>query len=134
MPPRHGGSFWKNAKTYRRFNCRRMATCPCASMPWTWNSDLAISRPIVVIVCMLASSKLWGLNSTHIHGTHVPVEEPSTASEADIRLTITSLIKMIETANCGGLFFLVRFGEFGAITKRKITYKIFRTFRIDGFL
>jgi EAL domain-containing protein (putative c-di-GMP-specific phosphodiesterase class I) len=25
MPTRHGGSFWKNAKTYRRFNCRRMA-------------------------------------------------------------------------------------------------------------
>src|SRR5271170_3136929 len=27
---------------------------------------------------------LWGLSSTHIHGTHVPAEEPSTASEADI--------------------------------------------------
>jgi hypothetical protein len=25
-----------------------------------------------------------GLNSTHIHGTHVPVEEPSTASEAEV--------------------------------------------------
>jgi hypothetical protein len=25
-----------------------------------------------------------GLNSTHFHGTHVPVEEPSTASKADI--------------------------------------------------
>jgi hypothetical protein len=24
-----------------------------------------------------------GLNSTHIHGTSVPVEEPSTASKAD---------------------------------------------------
>ena len=24
-------------------------------------------------------------NRTHIHGTHVPVEEPSTASLADIR-------------------------------------------------
>jgi hypothetical protein len=30
------------------------------------------------------SSKMWGLNSTQIHGTHVPVEEPSTASRADI--------------------------------------------------
>src|SRR5664280_1579273 len=27
-----------------------------------------------------------GLNSPHIHGTHVPVEEPSTASQADIAL------------------------------------------------
>jgi len=27
-----------------------------------------------------------GLNSTHIHGTCVPVEESSTASKADIRI------------------------------------------------
>src|SRR5664280_3257559 len=59
-----------------------MTTWPAASTPWTWNTDLAISRPIVVIVCMFGSSKWWGLNSTHIHGTHVPVEEPSTASKA----------------------------------------------------
>jgi len=32
---------------------------------------------------MLGSSETWGLNSTHFHGTHVPVEEPSTASGAD---------------------------------------------------
>jgi hypothetical protein len=35
---------------------------------------------------MIGSSESWGLNSTHFHGTHVPVEEPSTASEADIAL------------------------------------------------
>src|SRR5262249_16740913 len=29
-------------------------------------------------------SIVGGLNSTHFHGTHVPVEEPSTASIADI--------------------------------------------------
>jgi hypothetical protein len=33
---------------------------------------------------MLGSSESWGLNSTHIFGTDVPVEEPSTASRADI--------------------------------------------------
>jgi len=33
---------------------------------------------------MLGSSESWGLNSTHIFGTDVPVEEPSTASEADM--------------------------------------------------
>jgi hypothetical protein len=32
----------------------------------------------------LAPPNCGGLNSTHIHGTHVPVEEPSTASIADI--------------------------------------------------
>jgi hypothetical protein len=31
---------------------------------------------------MSGSCESWGLNSTHIHGTHVPVEEPSTASKA----------------------------------------------------
>ena len=34
---------------------------------------------------MSGSCESWGLNSTHIHGTHVPVEEPSTASRAAIR-------------------------------------------------
>jgi hypothetical protein len=34
--------------------------------------------------CMIGSSESWGLNSAHFHGTHVPVEEPSTASKADI--------------------------------------------------
>jgi hypothetical protein len=33
---------------------------------------------------MFGSSQSWGLNSNHFHGTRVPVEEPSTASIADI--------------------------------------------------
>jgi hypothetical protein len=33
---------------------------------------------------MIGSSESWGLNSAHFHGTHVPVEEPSTASKADM--------------------------------------------------
>jgi hypothetical protein len=32
----------------------------------------------------LAPPNRGGPNSAHIHGTHVPVEEPSTASKADI--------------------------------------------------
>jgi hypothetical protein len=39
---------------------------------------------MVVAACMIGSSKCGSINSTHIHGTHVPVEEPSTASKADI--------------------------------------------------
>ena len=38
----------------------------------------------VVTVCMFGSSESWGLIGTHINGTHVPVEEPSTVSRADI--------------------------------------------------
>src|SRR5215470_5045001 len=43
-----------------------------------------MSRPTVVIVCILAPPNRGGLNSTHIHGTSVPVEEPSAASGAVI--------------------------------------------------
>jgi hypothetical protein len=32
---------------------------------------------------MFSSSESWDFNSTHVYGTHVPVEEPSTASKAD---------------------------------------------------
>jgi hypothetical protein len=41
-------------------------------------NDLAISA-----FC-LAPPNRGSSNSTHIHGTHVPVEEPSRASEGDI--------------------------------------------------
>src|SRR5436189_2863796 len=61
-----------------------MTTCPAASTPCTWKTDFAMSRPIVVIVCMDAPLNRGSLNSAHIHGTHVPVEEPSTASIGDI--------------------------------------------------
>jgi hypothetical protein len=37
---------------------------------------------------MIGSSESWGLNSAHFHGTHVPVEEPSTASKADIECVL----------------------------------------------
>src|SRR6476620_9836135 len=58
-----------------------MTTWPAASTPCTWKTDFAMSRPIVVIVCMDAPPNRGSLNSAHIFGTHVPVEEPSTASE-----------------------------------------------------
>jgi len=46
---------------------------------------LAISRPIVEIDCMDSSSEIVGAsNDPHILGTLVPVEEPSTASIADV--------------------------------------------------
>ena len=44
------------------------------------NTDFAISRPIVAIDCMLAPPNRGSFNSPHVYGTHVPVEEPSTAS------------------------------------------------------
>src|ERR1035438_8570797 len=63
-----------------------MTTWPAASTPCTWKTDLAMSRPIVVIVCIVSSSPNRGsFNSAHIRGTHVPVEEPSTASTTDLQ-------------------------------------------------
>jgi hypothetical protein len=59
MPTRQDGSFWKNARTWRRFNWRRMTTSPAASTPCTWKTDLAMSNPIVVIVFMDSSSESW---------------------------------------------------------------------------
>jgi len=35
---------------------------------------------------MFGSSESWAFNSAQFHGTHVPVEEPSTASIADIQV------------------------------------------------
>jgi hypothetical protein len=35
-----------------------------------------LSRPIVVVACGFFSPNREGLNTTHIQGTHVPVEEP----------------------------------------------------------
>jgi hypothetical protein len=48
MPTKQGGSFSKNVSTWRRFNWRRMTTWLAASTPWTWKTDLAMSKPIVV--------------------------------------------------------------------------------------
>src|SRR6266508_1932443 len=41
---------------------------------------------------MLAPPNRGGLNSTHIHGTSVPVEEPSTASTPDVRALLDDLV------------------------------------------
>src|SRR5215510_2073800 len=47
-----------------------------------WRFRGRLSKPFAWV----APPNRGSLNSTHIHGTHVPVEEPSTASEADVDL------------------------------------------------
>src|ERR1700704_4788140 len=49
-----------------------------------------MSRPIVVTVCMFAPPNRGSIISAHIHGTHVPVEEPSTASDADFEPAVVA--------------------------------------------
>ena len=65
MPTRHGGSFSKNARTVRRFNWRRISTWSAASTPWTWKTDFAMSRPIVVTVCMGSPPNSRCISSNH---------------------------------------------------------------------
>src|SRR4051812_27215469 len=78
-----------------------MTTWPAASTPCTWKTDFAMSRPIVVIVCMDAPPNRGSLNSAHIFGTHVPVEEPSTASLPDSCSASTQLLYPItSSASC----------------------------------
>ena len=43
-----------------------------------------MSRPIVVTACMLGSTIVATTIGDHLNGTYLPVEEPSTASEADL--------------------------------------------------
>ena len=50
-----------------------------------------MSRPNGMVACMDTSSETGGLISAHIHGTHMPVEEPSIAPQKK------------KTANTGGL-------------------------------
>src|SRR6185295_18345051 len=48
IPTKQGGNFSKNGNTWRRRSWRRTTTAPSASTPWTWNTDLARSTPIVI--------------------------------------------------------------------------------------
>src|SRR5689334_2144479 len=63
-----------------------------------WNSDFAMPRPIVETVRIVAPPNRGSTNSAHIFGTHVPVEEPSTASlpkitgdQADLSISVWPL-------------------------------------------
>jgi hypothetical protein len=50
--------------------------------------------------CTAAKCYSMSDNSTHIHGTHVPVEEPSTASETDIPTRFITLSRVTRWGRC----------------------------------
>ncbi|MEO6012490.1 MAG: hypothetical protein ABIQ30_02755, partial [Devosia sp.] len=58
-------------------------TSPASLMAWTWNTDFAMSRPIVLILSM-GGSFLAPPQNTAMWHIAMPAEEPSTASIADI--------------------------------------------------
>src|SRR5204863_6898010 len=47
------------ARPMMRRGASLMTTWPSASTPWTWETDFAMSRLIVVTVCMDSSSESW---------------------------------------------------------------------------
>src|SRR5262245_25487903 len=49
-----------------------MTTWSAASTPCTWKTDLAMSRPIVVTVCIGSSSESWLHQQQPLNGTRVP--------------------------------------------------------------
>src|SRR5271166_5007138 len=69
--------------TRARFNCLRMTGLPAASMPWTWNTDFAMSRPITVTVFMWLPPNRGCLIGNHFLGASAPVEG-ATASQPDL--------------------------------------------------
>src|SRR3712207_4067113 len=53
MPTRQRGKASKNARTRTRESFRRTTTVPVASIPWTWNTDFAMSNPTVATRSMM---------------------------------------------------------------------------------
>ena len=72
MPTRHGGSFWKNARTYRRFNWRRTITGRQHQLREPGKPTSRCRDRSSRLSAWVAPPNRGSLNSTHIHGTHVP--------------------------------------------------------------
>src|SRR5258708_21306269 len=62
---RHGGSSPKYSNTFARLTRLRITTAPATSTPCTWNTDFAISRPIVLTSPMDGSPQRGLLQRNH---------------------------------------------------------------------
>src|SRR5215213_10952968 len=61
----------KNGISSLRRSLRLSCTLPVASMPWSWNTDLAVSRPIMVTL-IAGGSLAAGTHDPHL-GTSMPL-------------------------------------------------------------
>src|SRR4029453_15364671 len=94
MPTRQGGKVEKNSNTFARLTRLRITTAPATSTPCTWNTDFAISRPIVLTSPMGGSPYVVCSNATTLWHFDAAEWAPSTASIAtemsfrcDVRFT-----------------------------------------------
>jgi hypothetical protein len=62
----------------------------------------AMSRPIVLTACMPGSPDPWSPHRRPLHATYVEVEEPSTASEADV-VSSAFAVAEVERSTCEGM-------------------------------
>src|SRR5262245_57351276 len=65
MPMRHRGRPAKNSSILARLTRLRITTAPSPSTPCTWNTDFAISRPIVITSPMDGSPQSGSLQRNH---------------------------------------------------------------------
>src|SRR5215213_5488657 len=66
-----GGCCSKNGISSPRRSLRLSCTLPVASMPWSWKTDLAVSRPIMVTL-IAGGSLAAGTHDPHL-GTSMPL-------------------------------------------------------------
>src|SRR5271154_1747120 len=80
MPTRHGGRASKNLSTSARRSFFLAVTWPAASTPWTWNTDLARSIPIVVVFMVDGSCSVACFNNDQPMAHRRRKQGPSTPS------------------------------------------------------
>jgi hypothetical protein len=79
-------SFWSTGVFLRRIDKRQeLGATKNLCGPVLANSTAVIVAAITRLAAALGSAKSWSLDSTHFFGTYVQVDEPYTASHADIR-------------------------------------------------
>ena len=72
---------------------------------------MIVESPMSAPDAVDGSSESWGLNSAHFRGTHVPVEEPSTASQADKAASFVVPLEHARTRKVWYLFDLASTGS-----------------------
>jgi hypothetical protein len=84
----------------RRLTRLRITTAPTPSTPCTWNTDFAISRPIVITSPMDGSLKVVRFNATTLWHFDAAQWAPSTASKADSGLFIHRWLRERNRSGC----------------------------------